>query len=41
MRAKLPWTVFALLISLSLVGAGIMGLAYPGAGFRISRSRDA
>jgi hypothetical protein len=30
MRAKLPWTVFALLISLSLVGAGVMGLAYPG-----------
>jgi len=30
MRAKLPWTVFALLISLSLFGAGVMGLAYPG-----------
>jgi hypothetical protein len=32
LRARLPWPVFALLVSLSLVGAGMMGRAYPVSG---------
>jgi hypothetical protein len=32
LRAKLPWSLFAVLIGLSLAGAGITGLAYPGGG---------
>lgn len=31
-RAKLPWSVFAVLLGLSLVGAGMMGFAYPAGG---------
>lgn len=31
-RAKLPWSVFAVLLGLSLVGAGLMGFAYPAGG---------
>jgi hypothetical protein len=29
LRAKLPWTVFVVLVGLSLVGAATMGFAYP------------
>lgn len=29
LRSKLPWTVFVILIGLSIVGAGMMGFAYP------------
>jgi hypothetical protein len=29
LRAKLPWSLFAILMGLSLAGAGIIGLAYP------------
>jgi hypothetical protein len=33
-RAKLPGTVFALLIGLALIGAGMTGFAYPSGGVR-------